>query len=177
MRPSSIVRAPFVIVRHLWMLVVTYMPGWLGNDLRLRHYRRRFKRCGRNVTIDQGVLIDGAELISVGDDVHIDKNCIIVGSPPDFDLSHRALKKKPLEDSRVAPGEVRIGRECHISQNCMIYGYGGVFLGDNCVMSAGAPFHLVWLVLPARIFWLLCTIWRMSSAVSVCRFRWPDSGR
>ena len=137
MRPSSIVRAPFVIGRHLWMLVVTYMPGWLGNDLRLRHYRRRFKRCGRNVTIDQGVLIDGAELISVGDDVHIDKNCIIATGSTLTGKIHR----KPNPAFGFSEGELVIGDHVHIVQQCILMAYGGLHIGDHCTLSAGTKVY------------------------------------
>ena len=118
-----------------------YIDGEYGEKARYRYYRTRLRGLGGNVRIDTGVFFYGMEYISIGDNTHIDKNCIIVGSPPDLDLSSRIVKRRELENDKVREGEVSIGKDCHISQNCMIYGYGGVYIGDNCVMSAGAKVY------------------------------------
>ena len=38
-------------------------------------------------------------------------------------------------------GEIFIGKECHISQNTMLYGYAGIYLGDRFVMSEGSKIY------------------------------------
>jgi acetyltransferase-like isoleucine patch superfamily enzyme len=121
--------------------LIRNIDGAEGERLRYKYYRTRVRGMGKNVRIDTGVFLYGAEYISIGDNTHIDKNCIIVGSSPNLDLSRRLLKKKLLTSDKVTEGEVRIGKDCHVSQNCMIYGYGGVFIGDNCVMSAGSKVY------------------------------------
>jgi acetyltransferase-like isoleucine patch superfamily enzyme len=96
---------------------------------------------GIGVKIDTGVFLYGMKYISIGDHTHIDKNCILVGSPDDIDVSNRVVKRRDVNFDAISPGEISIGRQCHISQNCMLYGYGGIHIGDKCVMSAGAKVY------------------------------------
>lgn len=112
-----------------------YIDGETGRRLRYRYYKKRLKHLGKNVIIDTGVFITGAEYISIGDNTHIDKNCILVGAPSDLDLSYRILVELPNEDFKKEKGSITIGKECHISQNVMIYGYGGVDIGDYVALS------------------------------------------
>lgn len=113
------------------------MPGSFGNRLRYFYYKNKFKKCGTNVIIDVGVHIDGAELISVGSNVHIDKYCIIatgkglVGE----------VKRKPNTAFIGEEGEIIIGDNIHITQFCIIMGYGGVLIENNCVMSANSKIY------------------------------------
>jgi acetyltransferase-like isoleucine patch superfamily enzyme len=108
---------------------------------RYKFYKKHLKHLGKNVLFDTGVFIYGMQYISICDDTHIDKNCIIVGSQSDIDLSYRVVKVRENNSGLIEKGEVYIGRNCHISQNTMIYGYGGVYLGNNCVMSAGSKIY------------------------------------
>jgi acetyltransferase-like isoleucine patch superfamily enzyme len=120
---------------------IRFIDGSYGNSIRYKYYKKRLKYLGNNVVIDTGVFIYGAEYVSIDDNTHIDKNCIIVGSSRDLDLSHRILKEREPLSRTICKGEVFIGKECHISQDTMIYGYGGVYISDNCVMSAGSKIY------------------------------------
>jgi acetyltransferase-like isoleucine patch superfamily enzyme len=108
---------------------------------RYKYYKKHLKYLGKNVLFDTGVFIYGMPFVSIGDNTHIDKNCRIVGSKPDLDLSYRAVKVRENNFGEIEKGEVHIGTQCHISQNTMIYGYGGVYIGNNCVMSAGSKIY------------------------------------
>ncbi len=125
----------------LYLELIRNIDGETGDRLRFRYYRKRGLKIGRGARIDTGVFLYGPQYIKIGSNSHIDKNCIIIGSPSDINLSARIVKERMLEEQDLVEGEVRIGRNCHISQNCMIYGYGGVKLGDSCVMSAGAKVY------------------------------------
>lgn len=125
----------------IYITVVRYLNGSSGNWLRYKYYKKRLKYLGKNVIIDTGVFIEGAEYISIGDNTHIDKNCILVGCPPDLDLSYRYVKKRDNPNYKLQTGEISIGKSCHISQNTMIYGYGGVDINDNSTLSAGAKIY------------------------------------
>ncbi len=115
---------------------IRWLDGETGQKLRYKYYKKRLKHLGENVIIDTGVFIEGVQYISIGDNTHIDKNCILVGSPSDLDLSHRILVERSNEDFKREKGSITIGKECHISQNAMIYGYGGVDIGDYVAISA-----------------------------------------
>ena len=125
----------------LYLTYIRYLNGPAGNNLRYKYYKKRFKHLGKNVIINTGVFIEGAEYISIDDNTHIDKNCILIASPPDLDLSHRVLVEYPNEDFNKKRGSITIGKECHISQNVMIYGYGGVDIGDYSVFAADTKIY------------------------------------
>lgn len=108
---------------------------------RYKFYKKHLKYLGKNVLFDTGVFIYGMPFVSIDDNAHIDKNCIIVGSSPNLDLSYRAIKIRNNDSGIINKGEVYIGAHCHISQNTMIYGYSGVYIGNNCVMSAGSKIY------------------------------------
>lgn len=129
------------LVKVFVLFFLRYLDSSLGEKLRYKYYKRNLKYIGKNVKIDTGVFIYGMEYVSIDDNSHIDKNCIIVGSSSKLDLSQRAVKIKENSTTLVDKGEIFIGKECHISQYCMIYGYGGVYIGDNCVMSTGSKVY------------------------------------
>lgn len=126
---------------EIYRSAIRWLDGDLGYKLRYKYYKKRFKHLGRGAMIDTGVFIQGAEFISIGENTHLDKNCILVGSPADLDLSYRYLKTRenPLYTGKI--GEIIIGKECHISQNAMLYGYGGIHIGDYSTLSAGAKIY------------------------------------
>lgn len=126
---------------EIYRSCIRWLDGALGQKLRYKYYKKRLKYLGKSVIIDTGVFIDGAEFISIGENTHIDKNCILVAAPADLDLSYRYLKKRANPDFTGGRGSITIGKECHISQNAMIYGYGGVQIGDFCVMSADSKIY------------------------------------
>ena len=126
---------------ELYRSVIRWLDGNTGRNLRYRYYKKRLRYLGPGVTIDTGVFITGPEYISIGKNTHIDKNCILVACPEDLDLSYRYVKKRENLDYKGKKGEITIGKECHISQNTMLYGHGGIFIGDNCVLSAGAKIY------------------------------------
>jgi len=96
---------------------------------------------GVNVFIDTGVYIQGYKYISIGDDTHIDKSCILEACSDDLGISYRAVKELRNNDFILNRGELFIGRDSHIVQNCMIFAHGGVFIGDRCTMSAGSKIY------------------------------------
>lgn len=104
-------------------------------------YKKYLKFLGTNVKIDTGVFLYGMDFISIDDNTHIDKNCIIIGSSPNLDLSHRVLKEKNNIYDKIQKGEVYIGKNCHVSQYSMIFGYGGIYIGNFCCLSTGAKIY------------------------------------
>lgn len=126
---------------EIYRSLIRWLDGELGRKLRYCYYKKKLNSLGNGVIIDTGVFIDGAEFISIGDNTHIDKNCILVGSSPSLDLSHRYLKVRRNNHYTRSRGQITIGRDCHISQNTMLYGYGGIFIGDNSTLSSGTKLY------------------------------------
>lgn len=129
--------APLRILSDVIRLFVIYMPGGFGFRLRYFYYKSRFKSIGKNVRIDVGVHIDGAELISVGSNVYIDKYCVIATGRK---LIGKVYKKNN-PDYLGQPGDITIGDDVHICQFCVLMGYGGISIGNKCVTSAGCKVY------------------------------------
>ncbi len=134
---KSIISIPNEIYRS-W---IRNLDGGLGQKLRYRYYKKRLRYLGKGVKLETGIFISGAKYISIGDNTEIDKNCILVGASSNLDLSNRYLKIRKNVNYKGERGLITIGSDCHISQNSMIYGYGGVHIGNNCVLSAGAKIY------------------------------------
>lgn len=128
---------PFRIVTDVIKLFVINMPGGFGFRLRYFFYKYRFKSIGRNVRIDVGVHIEGADLISVGSNVYIDKYCVIATGK---NLVGKVSREKN-PNYLGYPGEIIIGDDVHIAQFCILMGYGGISIGNKCVTSAGCKVY------------------------------------
>jgi len=118
---------------------IIYMPGVLGKKLRYWYYKKKFKRCGKNVIIDEGVIIQGAEWISIGDNVWIDKYCVLIAGK--VDLEGKIIKRKGNKDFRWEEGELIIGSGVHIGSFNILQAHGGVYLGNNITTSAGVNLY------------------------------------
>ena len=114
-----------------------YMPGDFGIKLRQILYKPFFKSCGKRVYIDQGVLFSGMKFMSFGDDVHIDKNCIINAG----DRTRGSQKYLENNNFKGKKGEIIFGSHIHVVQNCIIMGFGGVQIADHCTLSAGTKVY------------------------------------
>ena len=113
------------------------MPGSFGFKLRELFYRNKFKKCGKNLTIDVGVIFEGCELISIGHNVHIDKYCIISTGK---NVQGKIKRKANLNFSGDT-GEIILGNNIHITQFCILMGFGGIELNNNCVLSSGSKIY------------------------------------
>jgi galactoside O-acetyltransferase len=137
MNTPRIIEAPLNLIQSILKLFVTYLPGSAGNKIRYFYYKNKFKKCGKNVIIDQGVIIEGAEFISLGENVYIDKYCII--------STGKTLIGKILRKENTAfqgeIGELIIGDNVHLVQFCIIMAYGGVRIGDYCTLSSGTKIY------------------------------------
>ena len=133
----KLIKYPILVLKDLILTLVIYLPGATGNRVRSLYYRQVLKSMGEGVVIDTGVHISSPELISIGNNVHIDKGCIIATG-----LSLPALKEpRAISDFSFERGEIVIGNDVHICQGCILMGYGGISLGDKFVMSAGSKVY------------------------------------
>ena len=117
-------------------MVIVFLPGHAGNLLRARYYRKRLRGLGRGVTIDVGVQFVNPEFITIGDGCWIDKYALLMAGPP-YE-GKRRLTRKPNPAFDYAEGELVIGKRCHIASHTVVNGHGGVSIGDNTTVAAGA---------------------------------------
>jgi len=117
--------------------LIINIPGGLGVKLRYIYYKNKFKSCGKNLNIDVGVHFTGLNLISIGDNVYIDKYCII--STGEELIGNVTYKTNKEFDAKR--GEILIGSDIHIAQFCIIIGFGGLVIEDKVVLSANTKLY------------------------------------
>jgi acetyltransferase-like isoleucine patch superfamily enzyme len=137
MELKMLLKSPIILLRNIFMFFLIYLPGASGGWLRYQFYKRRFKSCGKNVRIDVGVIIGDVKYISIGDNVHIDKYCIINAGK----ANNGKIRKRRRKTFNFKEGELIIGSNIHIAQFCVIMAYGGVQIGNNSAISAGTKIY------------------------------------
>lgn len=132
-------RNPRRILESAWLALVLPMPGAAGDRLRRAYYRRRLRHMGRNVRIDVGVQIEGAEHVSIGDDVWIDKYAVLVAGPPRE--GHRKVIRRSNPDFSFREGDLVIGAQTHVAAHTVINAHGGVQIDGCTTIGAGAKVY------------------------------------
>jgi acetyltransferase-like isoleucine patch superfamily enzyme len=119
--------------------VVTYsFDNKIGTILRAAYWKSRVKKLGKDVQIDVGAKATNWQLVSIGDNSWIDRNVILENGAIEKNKFMVFTKK---DDSIVKPGELKIGKGCHISKNVVIQSCGGVFIGDYTGIASGAKIY------------------------------------
>jgi galactoside O-acetyltransferase len=140
MRTGLLVRRAITVASDLVGAVVSSIPGQTGRRIRRVYYGRLLKNCGKGVVIDQGVVIEHPECVSLGDNVWLDKYCVIIAGPTD--LAHRIVKRQKVTSSDApAEGELVIGSNVHIAPFCVIQAHGGVAIGPSSGLSSNAKIY------------------------------------
>ena len=137
MKLVKLIFFPLLLIKEAFNQFVIYLPGNTGIKLRYVLYKWRFKTCGKRVYIEPGVHIKGFKYISLGSDVHIDKNVIISTGVKTVGVQHDRIN----ESYNGNIGEIKIGNHTHIVQNCIVMGYGGIEIGNHCTISAGSKIY------------------------------------
>ena len=106
--------------------------GPFGSKFRQWYYRSRLGSCGRNVRIDTGVYFENPRQISLGDNVWIDKNCIMIAG----ELTRKNVRLVNQGSARVTQGKIQIGSNSHIGIGTVLQGHGGISTADYFTTSA-----------------------------------------
>lgn len=128
-----------ILLYNLIESLIRDISGPLGRKLRYWYWSKRFKKCGKNVLIDEGVIIQGAEWISIGNNVWIDKYCILMAGP--VNLEGQIVKRRDNKNFKWEIGELVIGDEVHIGIFNIIQAHGGVYIGNKVTTSAGVKIY------------------------------------
>lgn len=88
--------------------------------------------------IDEGVIIQNPEWISVGDNVWIDKYCVLIAGKPDEQKSAKVFSIKKNSSYHSERGELIIKNNVHIAPFCTIQAHGGVYIGNNVGIASGS---------------------------------------
>lgn len=124
--------------KDMWEMLISYLPGKIGYFLRYRYWNKRLKYLGKNVKIDIGVYFQNPQFISIDDNCWIDRNVVILAGAPS---SERIIYEKDNRDFHLKKGDVYIGKNTHISVNCILSGIGGIYIGKNTGIAANSAVY------------------------------------
>lgn len=113
--------------------------GKSGYVARAAYWKARLRHLGVNVLIDTGVHFILASLTSIGDYSWIDKNVILIAGK--LDSKGAKIIERGNSNYHHEPGELRIGKYCHIAPNAIIQATGGVELGDCASIASGGKIY------------------------------------
>jgi len=133
-------KIPLLVLNDILKFFITYFPGPTGRKIRYYYWRKKFRKCGKNVLIDEGVIIKGPEYISIGDNVWIDKYSILMAGPVKFN-DNSVVKRIENKNFKYEEGELIIGNGIHIGISNIIQAHGGVYIGNNVTTSAGVKIY------------------------------------
>ncbi len=140
MKLKRIMRFPSIINQvftDLFSMILIFLPGVTGIHIRRMVYKKKFRSCGKNLIVDVGVIIEGFEFISIGDNVTIDRFTQISTTT---DITGDVK----IEKNHFYKGDVAglsIGSGVHIAQFCYIAAHAGIEIGDNCGFSSGVKIY------------------------------------
>ena len=128
---------PLVRYEAITLLCLS-VPGALGLFLRMKLYPRLLGRVGRNVTFGQNVVLRHPHKIRIGNDVHIDDNCLLDAKGADNDgitIGNGVFVGRNTIVS-CKNGDIEIDDRANIGFNCEIFSGGHVRLGKNTLVAA-----------------------------------------
>lgn len=123
---------------NLLRSAIRNISGAGGRKLRYMYYSRRLGGCGNNVVIDEGVIIQGSKDIYLGDDVWIDRYCILMAGKVPLEAGAK-VHGNPNYQHEI--GELHIGNNVHITPYSLIQAHGGVQIGSHCGTGSGAKIY------------------------------------
>jgi acetyltransferase-like isoleucine patch superfamily enzyme len=116
--------------------IIRNISGGIGQRIRYQYYKRRFKSCGVNVKIDEGVIFQTPENMSIGSDVWFLPFSIITARGLNTKINDRILHKKKNKSFNISIGSIQIGNEVSIGAYNYIQGMGGLIIEDRVTTSA-----------------------------------------
>lgn len=128
-------------VRQFLALVedgIRNIGGDLGFRLRRAYYRRRLKRCGRNLAIAPNVRILNPEYMQFGDHASIDSGSVLIAGPK---VSHGRVKQSKPNRQDCPEGMLVVGDRCHLGLGVIVQAHGGVKIGDGFTMSSDSKIY------------------------------------
>ena len=127
------------------MRALLRMTKSLGKQSRLLLHRLRLNELGSNCEIEAGVSLQYPDRIRIGPGSRIGRNAVLRANTdvqPGITLGRDVL----IQDSVIINanrGQVRLGDRSWLGPFCLVYGNGGVQLGDNVLVAAHTTINSV----------------------------------
>jgi acetyltransferase-like isoleucine patch superfamily enzyme len=124
---------------ELVTMLLGRVSGALGLALRRIFYPSLFRRCGHGVVFGRDLVIRNPQLISLGDHVILDDDCVIDGrgaGPAGVEIGDRTILGRGVSvQAKIGP--IRIGPDSDIGMHSVIHSQGGVDIGAAVVLGGG----------------------------------------
>lgn len=118
--------------------IIVNMEGVFGIALRRFYYRFSLGSMGKRVRIDPGVHIANPGHVHLGNRVWLDRGVQLIAGPPNIGTRH---VKRLCKNADVPAGTLLIGDQCHIAPHVIIQAHGGVRIGSELTIAAGAKIY------------------------------------
>ncbi len=106
--------------------ILCFVPGKTGSYLRYLFLKRRFRSCGNNIEISQGVFFKGFENIDLGSNIS-------------FGIFNKIFAESQTEDAKIKIGS-NVSLNCNVMINADVKGdiiiEDNVIIGPNVVIRA-----------------------------------------
>ena len=127
------------IIFSLIESLIRDISGSVGRKIRYLYYKHRFAQCGKNVIIDEGVIFENPEKMYFGNNVWIDKYCILIAG--ERKVSSEISKEKRNKNYKFQEGELHREDNVHIAPMCILQAHGGIYIGRNSGLSSGVKIY------------------------------------
>jgi acetyltransferase-like isoleucine patch superfamily enzyme len=118
---------------------INAMPGVLiSRFARPPLWRMSLRHLGRDVIIEEGVVIQNPEYVSIGDECWLAKGVVLRAGPLRPKASTRVVRG-PNTD--VEEGVITLGRGVHVMEYASIGGKGGLRIGDHAAIGSRASVY------------------------------------
>ena len=114
--------------------LIRNISGPFGIKVRRFYYSRRLGICGTNIRIETGVFFVNAKLIYFGNNVWVDKNCILIAGEINRNSNTTNYIKNTLYSQK--PGKIIFGNNIHVGLGNIIQGHAGIIIDDYFTSSA-----------------------------------------
>ncbi len=114
------------------------MDGKFAAAARAEYYKGVLKHMGENVQIGCGVRIVSPQNVSLGDNVEIHDNCLLIAnSPGGITLDDGARLKYGvfLDTEDAQKGYIKIGKRVYVGTGCCLHGHRGLEIGDDSLLA------------------------------------------
>jgi len=118
--------------------VFMYMDTPFAMEKRIEYYRTQLRCIGKNIKIGCDVKIINPQYISLGNNVKIGNNCVLVASSEKgITLGDNVRLKYGvyLDTETSDTGYIKIGKRVYIGTGCCLHGHKGLEIGDDSLLA------------------------------------------
>ena len=107
-------------LREFTVWVLSCLPGKIGSSLRYLLAKMLFKECGTGVRIGRNFTVDGAENITIKDEVKFGNGCDLIASGGKIHIGEECRFNNRVTLNSAVAGRIIFGKKCIVGPNTII---------------------------------------------------------